>query len=539
MHPRDMPEPRSLAARPDAIDASRSAETSWRAWTRRTGVGALIGLITAGVAIGTAHLASGIVNPQASPVLVVGQSAIDAAPEWLKAFAIRTFGENDKAVLLGGMGAVLLVVAVGLGVASIRRPRVAMGGLVAFGALGVAAALTRPTATAVDALPSIVGAAAGVMTLIVLRGAVRPAPSVAGSPDGWEIDRRRFLLAGAAGIVAAMGAGGVGNLFARRFRADESRAAVRIPTPASPAPPPAGAELDVRGLGSFFTPNDRFYRVDTALLVPAVLAEDWRLRVHGMVERELTLDYAQLLERPLIERDITLTCVSNPVGGRYVGNARWIGAPLRDLLEEAGSLSGADQIVSRSIDGFTIGTPTAIATDGRDAMLAVAMNGEPLPIAHGFPVRMLVPGLYGYVSAMKWLVDIEVTTFDAYDPYWIQRGWAERAPIKTMSRIDTPSPSVNLVPGEIPVAGVAWAQHVGIERVEVSIDGGPWSAAELAEQDTVDTWRQWVYRWNASPGEHRLEVRATDAAGLTQTSERVEPFPDGATGHHEIVVRVD
>ncbi len=538
MHPRDVPEHRTLAAGPPgAIDRARPADTSLRARTRRAGVGALIGLITTGVAIGTAHLVSGIVNPQTSPVLVVGQSAIDATPEWLKAFAIRTFGENDKAVLLGGIGAVLLVVAVGLGVVSIRRLWVGIAGLVAFGALGVAAALSRPTATPADALPTIAGAAAGVVALIVLLGAIRPASSTDARPAGWEIDRRRFLLTGAAGVVAAMGAGGLGNLFARRFRADESRAAVRIPTPASPAPP-AGAELDVPGLGGFFTPNERFYRVDTALLVPAVTAENWRLRVHGMVERELTLDYAQLLERPMIERDITLTCVSNPVGGRYAGNARWIGAPLRELLDEAAPLAGADQIVSRSVDGFTIGTPTAIAMDGRDAMLAVAMNGEPLPITHGFPVRMLVPGLYGYVSAMKWLVDIELTTFHAYDPYWVQRGWAERAPIKTMSRIDTPSPFLDLVAGEIPVAGVAWAQHVGVDRVELSIDGGPWSAAELAEQDTVDTWRQWVYRWNASPGEHRIKVRATDRAGSTQTSERAEPFPDGATGHHEIVVRV-
>jgi len=294
----------------------------------------------------------------------------------------------------------------------------------------------------------------------------------------------------------------------------------------------------VPGLGPFITPNDRFYRVDTALLVPAVMAEDWQLRVHGMVERELTLDYEHLLARPLIERDITLTCVSNPVGGRYAGNARWVGTPLKDLLEEAGPLPEADQIVSRSVDGFTLGTPTAIATDGRDAMLAVAMNGEPLPLAHGFPVRLIVPGLYGYVSATKWLVDIELTTFDAYDPYWVQRGWAERAPIKTMSRIDTPSPFEDLVPGEIPIAGVAWAQHVGIERVEVSIDGAPWATAELAGEETVDTWRQWVYRWNATAGDHRLRVRATDRIGATQTAERAEPFPDGATGHHEIVVRV-
>jgi DMSO/TMAO reductase YedYZ molybdopterin-dependent catalytic subunit len=497
----------------------------------------VIGLITAIVAVGTAQLVSGIVNPQATPVLVVGQSAIDATPEWLKAFAIRAFGERDKAVLLGGIGAVLLVVAVGLGIASIRRPWVGVVGLVVFGAVGVGAALSRPTAAPADALPTIAGATAGLVAMFVVRSAIVGVPPAAGDPGGWEIDRRRFLLTGGASVALAIGAGGVGNLFARRLRADESRAAVRIPAPASPASPPSSG-LRVPGLGPFYTPNDRFYRVDTALLVPAVMAEDWRLRVHGMVEHELTLDYQRLLERPLIERDITLTCVSNPVGGRYAGNARWIGAPLRDLLEEAGPRAGADQIVSRSVDGFTIGTPTAIAMDGRDAMLAVAMNGEPLPLAHGFPVRMIVPGLYGYVSATKWLVDLELTTFDAYDPYWVQRGWAEQAPIKIMSRIDTPSPFLDLVPGEIAVAGVAWAQHVGIERVELSIDDGPWAESELAEQDTVDTWRQWVYRWNAPPGQHRLRVRATDRAGLTQTPDRSEPFPDGATGHHEIVVRV-
>jgi len=294
----------------------------------------------------------------------------------------------------------------------------------------------------------------------------------------------------------------------------------------------------VPGLGPFITPNPRFYRVDTALLAPAVMAEDWRLRIHGMVDREIELDYQQLLARPLIERDVTLTCVSNPVGGHYIGNARWVGAPLRDLLQEAGVHPDADQIVSRSVDGFTVGTPTAIAMDGRDAMLAVQMNGEPLPIEHGFPVRMVVPGLYGYVSATKWLVDIELTTFDAFDPYWIQRGWAERGPIKTMSRIDTPTPFRSIQPGEVSIAGVAWAQHVGIERVEVGIDDGRWQEAELAAEDTIDTWRQWVYRWRATPGEHHLKVRATDRSGLTQTADRAEPFPDGATGQHEILVRV-
>ncbi|HJS26706.1 MAG TPA: molybdopterin-dependent oxidoreductase [Actinomycetota bacterium] len=509
---------------------------------RRIAVGAVIGLVAAAVAIAAGHLVAGLVDPQAAPILTVGQSAIDATPEWLKSFAIRTFGERDKTVLLAGIGAALLVAAVGLGVASVRRPWIGLAGLAAFGLLGILAALARPVARPAHVLPPVAAVAAGAAALLAMRGAIATSRTSTGAPEAqapWMLDRRRLLLTGAVGVTVAATAGGVGNLFARRFRADGSRAAVRIPPVVSRAGSVRDAQIDVPGLGPFLTPNERFYRVDTALLVPAVMAEDWRLRLHGSVEREITLDYERLLARPLIERDITLTCVSNPIGGRYVGNARWIGAPLRDLLEEAGPLPGADQIVSRSVDGFTIGTPTAVAMDGRDAMLAVAMNGEPLPLAHGFPVRMIVPGLYGYVSAMKWLVDIELTTFDAYDPYWVQRGWAERAPIKTMSRIDTPSPFLDLRAGEIPIAGVAWAQHVGIDRVEVSVDDDSWAAAELAGEDTVDTWRQWVYRWNATPGDHRLRVRATDRSGETQTADRAEPFPDGATGHHEIVVRVE
>ncbi len=509
---------------------------------RTPGMGIVLGIVTLGVGIGVAQLVAGLVNPDASPIVAVGQAAIDATPEWLKSWAIRTFGSNDKTVLLIGIGVVLAVAAMALGVAALRRPWVGFAGVALFGAIGVAAALSRPESTGSDVLPAIVGTltAAGTLALL-LRAASRPPRPAATEPDEdvpRGFDRRRFLLAGAAGVAVAAVAGGAGNLFARRFRADASRAEVRIPAPVSPATAVSGTDLHVAGLSPFRTPNDRFYRVDTALLVPAVLAEDWRLRVHGMVDRELTLDYAQLLARPLIERDITLCCVSNPVGGGYIGNARWIGAPLRDLLEEAGVQPGADQIVARSVDGFTVGTPTAVATDGRDAMLAVSMNGEPLPIAHGFPVRMIVPGLYGYVSATKWLVDIELTTFDAFDPYWIERGWAERAPVKTMSRIDTPRPGADLRAGTVAVAGVAWAQHRGIDRVELRVDGEPWIDAELAAVDTIDTWRQWVVRWDATPGGHRLEVRATDGTGATQPSERVPPFPNGATGWHAIQVTV-
>ena len=274
--------------------------------------------------------------------------------------------------------------------------------------------------------------------------------------------------------------------------------------------------VDLPGLSSFYTPNRDFYRVDTALVVPRVAAEDWRLRVHGRVRRELELDFGQLLARPLIERDITLSCVSNEVGGRYVGTARWVGAPLAELLREAGVEPGADQLVSRSADGFTVGTPTAVVLDGRDAMLAVAMNGEPLPLTHGFPVRMLVPGLYGYVSATKWLVDLELTSFGDFDPYWVRRGWARQAPVKTMSRIDTPRPLARQPAGRVAVAGVAWAQHRGIRRVEVRADGGPWRPARLAAEHSPDTWRQWVWPWEATPGRHTLEVRATDGTGATQ-----------------------
>jgi DMSO/TMAO reductase YedYZ molybdopterin-dependent catalytic subunit len=352
------------------------------------------------------------------------------------------------------------------------------------------------------------------------------------------IDRRRFFLTGATGVAAALVAGSAGRVFARRFEADASRAAVRLPSTAAIPEPPAGTNLRVPGLSPFITPNEDFYRVDTALLVPAVKAEGWQLRVHGMVERELTLTFDQLMARPLVARDITLACVSNEVGGEYVGNARWLGALLKEILEDAGVDPLADQLVSRSVDGFTAGTPTSVVMDGRDALLAIAMNGEPLPLDHGFPVRMVVPGLYGYVSATKWLVDIELTTFDAFDAYWIRRGWAQQAPIKTQSRIDTPRPEARARAGTVPVAGVAWAQHRGIAAVELRVDGGPWIPAELSVEDTVDTWRQWLVRWDATAGEHELQVRATDQTGMVQSEEHAPPFPDGATGYHSVKVQV-
>jgi DMSO/TMAO reductase YedYZ molybdopterin-dependent catalytic subunit len=441
---------------------------------------------------------------------------------------------------------VVTLLAIVLGIASLRRPRTGLVGLAVLGAVGALAALTRPNATAADALPAVVGAAAGAFTLVRLQRrwtGVTPTPDEVGDDrDTHPLDvvaRRRFLVAGGVALGVAAAAGALGQFLSRRKQADASRAAVSLPAPAEASPAASdGSELGIDGLSPFYTPNADFYRVDTALIVPSVTAEDWRLRVHGMVEREITLDFGQLTSRPLIERDITLACVSNEVGGEYVGNARWLGAPLADLLAEAGVDPGATQLVSTSDDGFTAGTPVSTVTDGRDAMLAIAMNGEPLPIEHGFPVRMVVPGLYGYVSATKWVVDLELTTFEAFDPYWIRRGWAEQAPIKTQSRIDTPKPLANVAAGDAVVAGVAWAQHRGIERVEVRVDDGEWREADLAIEDTIDTWRQWRITVPLTSGNRRLEVRATDGEGVVQTAERVEPFPDGATGQHSIVIQV-
>jgi DMSO/TMAO reductase YedYZ molybdopterin-dependent catalytic subunit len=502
------------------------------------------------VAVGVAQLAAGILGEASSPLIAVGGAVVDASPEWLKSFAIQTFGTNDKAALLTGIGIVLALFAIALGAVSARRPAIGIVGLVAFGAVGALAAVTRPTNGGVDAIPSLAGTMAGAAAYLGLRrsggldhrsGAASGADRVPvpGDEGRSVFGRRRFLVAGAIAAGVAATTGLAGRALVRRAMAMASRTAVRIPRPADAAPrAPAGADLGIPGVGPFITPNTDFYRVDTALFVPAVDADTWKLSVHGMVDHPLSITYQELLARPLIERDVTLTCVSNRVGGRYIDNARWIGAPLKDLLDEAGVDPGATQIASRSADGFTVGTPASIALDGRDSMLAVGMNGEPLPLEHGFPVRMIVPGLYGYESATKWLVEIELTTFQSFTPYWVRRGWARQVLIHTESRIDTPRSDATLPAGTIPVGGIAWAQHRGIRAVDVRVDDGPWAPAELGAADTFDTWRQWLYRWDAVPGEHTLSARATDGTGAVQTAERRSPFPSGATGLHTIQVSV-
>ncbi|WP_394297691.1 sulfite oxidase [Streptomyces griseus] len=528
--------------------------SSFRSKLVRAFFGALAGLLAAFTALAVAELVAGLVRPAAGPVTVVGGAVIDRTPAPVKDFAIRTFGENDKVVLQLGILAILALVAIGLGVLALSYRRAGAAGVLLFGVVGAAAALSRPDSTgAGDVLPSIAGAVAGTVALYVLVSKAAPVPASDGSdgPDGqadpgaWN--RRGFLAAAGVTAVAATSAGALGRYFTGRQGqgAVASRESLVLPRPASPAPAvPAGVRLKVPGITPFVTANRDFYRVDTALTVPKVDAGTWRLRIHGEgVARPRTYTLDQLLARPLIERDVTLTCVSNEVGGPYAGNARWLGVPLAPLLEECGvrppSRGGkADQLVARSVDGMTLGSPVEDVMDGRDAMLAVGMNGEPLPFDHGFPVRMVVPGLYGYVSACKWIEDIELTTFDAYDPYWVKRTWARRAPIKTQARIDTPKPFARPAGGTVTVAGVAWAQHRGITRVEVRVDDGPWQDADLAAEDTADTWRQWSYRWNATPGGHTLTVRATDGTGQVQTEQRTGTVPDGASGRHSVFVTV-
>ena len=351
--------------------------------------------------------------------------------------------------------------------------------------------------------------------------------------------RRSFLAASAATAGVAAVAGLAGRLLAERSSVATARAALRIPKPAQSVPAlPPGVNLDIPGLSSFITPNNLFYRVDTAIVLPQVPPSSWQLRIHGMVQQEITLSFDELIRMPLIEDYVTLCCVSNPVGGPYIGNALWLGVKLASVLRQAGIKAGADQLLCTSVDGFTSGTPIQTVMDGRDALLAVAMNGQPLPVAHGFPVRMVVPGLYGYVSATKWVTDIEVTTFSQAYAYWAVRGWSQQAPIKTESRIDVPTGRGQIASGRTAVAGVAWAQHKGIDAVHVRVDSGPWNQATLEAVPGIDTWRQWVWEWDATPGTHLIECRATDRTGYTQTGVYEPPDPNGATGYPMVQVNV-
>ncbi|WP_067817272.1 molybdopterin-dependent oxidoreductase [Nocardia inohanensis] len=496
--------------------------------------------VAAGVLIlGVAEVVAVFISSDSTPLQAAGATIVDHTPDGLREWVIDSFGTNDKLVLFTLMGLVALVVAGVAGlVERVSRPI----GSVLFGVFGLGAtiaAVSRPHASWTWALPSIFGVAVGIMVLRSLIRRIGEFEAVT-EPSDVELERRQVLKGLATAAAVGIGAGVLGRVIGVRSRdVSGERAEVQLPPPSGPAVAvDPGADLKVPGLASYVTPNSDFYRIDTALTVPQVSKADWSLRIHGMVDREIRLSYDDLASRTPVERLVTLTCVSNPVGGDLIGNALWLGYPLKDLIAEAGPHADADMVLSRSIDGFTAGSPLQVLMDGRDALLAVGMNGEPLPTAHGYPARLVVPGLYGYVSATKWVTELEITRFDRAQAYWTKRGWSAYGPIKTGTRIDTPTGHASLTAGKIAVAGVAWAQHRGIQGVEVRVDQGEWQPARLAAEPSADTWRQWVYEWDATPGLHTIWARATDHAGETQTDKRQDVVPDGATGYPSISVRV-
>jgi DMSO/TMAO reductase YedYZ molybdopterin-dependent catalytic subunit len=510
--------------------------------TRPTAAYAGAGILAAAFGMAVAHLVAAVTNPAASPVLAVGSTVIDATPTPVKEWAVRHFGTADKPVLIGNVLVVTLVAAALAGVLARRRLAAGLGLLGLLVGLAGAAALHRPDATPRDVVPSLAAAAGGLLALWWLArlrdprtGAPEPGRRAWGTaePGG---SRRAFLAGSGVLLLGGVVAAGAGQWIVRT----RSRIAdIVLPRPATALPPlPAGLEADHPGISPFRTPNGRFYRVDTKLTVPIVDHRTWRLHVDGMVERELSFGYDDLRDLAVEEHDITLTCVSNTVGGKLVGAARWLGVPVRTLLEMAGPQPKADQVLSADVDDFTISTPLTALTDGRPALVAIGMNGEPLPRAHGFPARLVTPGLYGFVGATKWLSRLTLTTYADERAYWTRRDWATDAPIKLSSRIDTPRPLSTIPAGRRAIGGVAWAQHNGVAKVEVRIDGGAWQQATLGPDAGVDYWRQWYLPWDARPGSHQLAVRATGRDGTVQTAVRASSFPDGSSGIQEVVVNV-
>ena len=506
--------------------------------------GIVAGALTLGVATLLAALMTsiGLAAGTPSPVVAVGGAFIDRTPPWLKDFAISTFGTHDKQALMVGMALFLTILCAVIGIVGARRHTAGLVAFVAVGAIGALAVASRPHSGSLDILPTMIGTAAGLWALSTLweQGAKgRDGSAGSTGASGSVVERRRFLVWGAGIAAAAATATAFGQLLGERAaQAARSRSSVILPKALRRVVVPAGAQLDVRGITPYLVDNADFYRIDTALVVPQLDTAGWSLKVHGMVDHEVTIDWATLLTKPMQEALVTLMCVSNEVGGNLTGNALWTGWPVRELLRMAGPQPGADMVLSTSSDGWTAGTPLSVLTDDRNALLAIAMNGKPLPLEHGFPVRLVVPGLYGYVSATKWLTELKVTSFATDEGYWTPRGWSARGPVKTESRIDVPRSGDRVSAGKVAVAGIAWAQHRGIRAVEVRVDDGPWQVARLAEEPSIDSWRQWVLQWEAVKGNHTLSVRATDAEGVVQTQTEAPPAPDGATGWHTITVNV-
>lgn len=587
----------TTTSRPTPAPGSASTASVRRPWQPGIAVSALVGVVAMALAIAVAELISalgvwlGWLSSASSAITSLGNTFIKLTPEWLKEYAIRTFGSHDKDALRVGMYVTLLIVALIIGVIARYSPRIAAVVTVLLVVVTLAAIFTTTGVVAFDALPIIVGGAVGIYLLVtVFRRTVdpeiltvsRPSLSASGSDisrpvtsdasastmavepgpaDGdlydpklgssgdshpmalagrWStpvtslrsgMDRRQFFRLAAIGAVVAVATGAISRWIPSTAAVSASRAKAIVPKPSSTQTIPAGVDFKINGITPYVTANSGFYRVDTAFVPPNVTAEEWGLKIHGLVDKEISINYADLVKRPQIERTITLTCVSNPVGGNYAGNATWIGARIDDLLKEAGPNGGADCVLCTSKDGFTLTAPLDALTDGRDAILAVAMNGQVLPIDHGFPVRMVVPGLYGYVSATKWVVDMKLSKFSDESAYWTQRGWADHGPIKTAARIDVPKAFAQFPAGDVVLGGVAWAQHRGINKVEVQVDDGPWMAAELAGDVSIDTWRQWKYTWKATKGTHSVQARATDGTGAVQTSKVADVIPNGASGY--------
>ena len=487
----------------------------------------LAGLLTGCLGLAASVLTASAMGVRVNPVAGVAEAIIRITPGGLAEQAISVVGKKDKPILVAGVLIFLALAFWYAGRTSARSPARGQVVFLVLAAIGGLAALTSPSSKPTDVIPVFVGGAVWLGVLPWLTQALRA------DADATGASRRSFLIRSGIvlGGVAVFGA--LGQVVGRsRRQVEASRKLLKLPISLRPAP--AKAVLEIEGLEPWRTENSDFYQIHTAVIVPAIDPKEWSLRIHGMVEKELRLSYQDLLGLGLTEAWMTLNCVSNPIGGDYIGNAWWSGVRIADLLAEAGVQAGADAVKQTSQDGWTCGTPLEALTDDRGAMLAFGMNGSPLPIEHGFPVRMIVPGLYGYVSATKWLVDLEVTRFADFSAYWTERGWSEQGPVKLASRIDVPRGGASVSAGSVTVAGSAWRQLTGIEGVEVSLDGGSWLPMDLAGAPSNDTWVQWSGSLDVEAGKHELRVRAIDKTGATQTGVRVDVVPDGATGWHTI-----
>jgi DMSO/TMAO reductase YedYZ molybdopterin-dependent catalytic subunit len=511
------------------------------------GAWASAGVLTGLAGLAVSHAVAAALNIRESPVVAATEGIIRATPGSLVEPAIQLLGTWNKPVLLTLVVLGLLAAFVAAGLLAKRSVWLPVVIFVALAGAALASLLTAGTTASTGSLPIAAGFLTWVLALSTLTEPLRRTAALEELPEDAAVrsepvgaleeargqNRRGFLVRVGAVAVATLAASGLGSFLSRdRSRVQAAREMLKLPVTAPDQP--AGAKVGVEGVAPWRTPNEDFYLIHTAIAVPIITPEEYSLRIHGQVERELKLTYAELADREFTEAWITLNCVSNEVGGDLIGNAWWSGVKISELLAEAGVRPGANAVLQTSADGWTCGTPLAALTDGRNAMLALGMNGEPLPVDHGFPARMVVPGLYGFVSATKWVVDLEVTNFDEFEAYWTSRGWAEQAPVKMASRIDVPSSGGQVEAGRVRFGGSAWAQHTGIAAVHVSVDGGPWTPAELGEVPHEDTWVQWAATVEVEAGEHRVFVRATDRNGQVQTSVERDVIPDGATGWHSI-----